>query len=257
MRSRAVVAGAFAAVAIAGLFAGWGLRSVASRGGPGAAAATPTFPGGHPIDAGLISTGRIAMERLPEQVTGALELHSAEIVKTAQALEAKQQRISGSCAPGSAIRVVGEDGSVVCQRLPRGVVSVSSLTAAPRNSSTGTAQGAVDGAVGRYQTAGDDDFLVAPVDLPDGAVVTSFSYTFYDADPRIDGAAYLYRSDDVPLAALTTTGASEEVRTVATESIAERRVDRTAHAYFVYFQLSGVAGARLMPVKASVAYRLP
>jgi hypothetical protein len=222
-----------------------------------AAPASPGFPGGHPVDASFITTGRLALERMPAEVTGALELHSNEIARAAEVLERKQSRVTGTCAPGSAIRVVAEDGSVVCQRLPRGVVSVAALTAVARSSTTGTAQGAVPGGVGRFQTSGEDDWLVAPIPIPDGAIITGFSYVFWDTDPQIDGAAYLYRSDDTPLAALSTQGAAAEVRIVDTERIDGRKVDATAFGYFVYFQLSSKAGAALMPIAASVSYRIP
>ncbi len=165
--------------------------------------------------------------------------------------------MTGTCAPGSAIRIVGEDGTVVCQRLPRGVVSVAALAAVPRSSATGTAQGSVPGGVGRYQTSGEDDWLVAPVPLPDGAVITGFAYVFWDSDARVDGAAYLYRTDDTPLAAVSTRGAASEVRIVETDQVDGHRVDATAFGYFVYFQLSSRAGAGLMPIAASVTYRLP
>jgi hypothetical protein len=222
------------------------------------------YPGGRPIDAARIATGRLAMERMPGEVTSAIEIQSAEIVKTAAevmrttaALEAKQQRIHGICEPGSAIRVVAPDGTVVCQRLPRGVLSVAALAGVARSSATGTAQGTVPGAVGRYQSSGADDWLVAPVPLPDGAIVTGFSYVFWDADEKVDGAAYLYRSDDTALAALATSGATKEVRIVDTEQIDNRKVDASAYGYFVYFQVSAAAGQGLMPIAASVSYRLP
>jgi hypothetical protein len=239
-----------------------GMRAALESGGPERpppqpAPASPDFPGGHPIDASFLTTGRVALERMPSEVTGALEIHSTEIARTAAILETKQARITGVCAPGSAIRVVGADGTVVCQRLPRGVVSVAALAAVPRSSATGTAQGSVAGGVGRYQTSGEDDWLVAPVPLPDGAIVTGFSYVFWDTDPAVDGAAYLYRTDDTPLAAVSTRGASADVRIVETDRIDARKVDATAYGYFVYFQLSAKAGAGLMPIAASVSYRVP
>jgi hypothetical protein len=111
--------------------------------------------------------------------------------------------------------------------------------------------------VGRYQERGEEDFLVVPVQLPDGATVTAFSFACFDADDVIDGAAYLFRSDDQPMAAIGTTGEESAVRVVATEEIQLPLVDATRYAYFVYFKVSGAAGANLLPISASIAYRLP
>lgn len=253
----AVLATGFVVVA-AGVFGLGFLRGAAEAAAPPAPAPLSTeYPGGAPIDAARIQTGRLTFDRMPAEVSGALELHSAEIVKQAEVLATKQARITGTCAPGSAIRVVGQDGTVVCQRLPRGVVSVSSLAGLPRVSTTATTQLSVPGGVGRYQSAGEDDFLVIPVDLPDGATVTGFSFVFWDGDAKVDGAAYLYRSDDTAMAALATREAADEVRVVSTTDIAAQRVDNSAFAYFVYMQLSASAGPRLVPIAASVSYRLP
>ena len=217
----------------------------------------PAPPAPTRLDAAQIDSGRLAMERLPAEVGKALETYSEEIVRNAEVIETKQARIHGTCAPGSAIRVIAEDGSVRCQAFPRGVASVSAVSAVPRLSTTVTEAGIIKGGVGRYQFAGADDYLVAPVLLPDGAIITGFSYVFYDAEATADSEAFLYRSDDQPLASVSSAGAEERLRTVSTESIQLKKIDAGRYAYFVYFQVSAAAGARLMPVSASVSYRLP
>lgn len=209
------------------------------------------------IDAEQIQSGQLTMERMPPSVVGAIQSHSMELVRTQELIAQKQARITGTCAPGSAIRIVGEDGSVICQKLPRGVTSVAALAGQTRLSTTGTAQASVPGGVGRYQTSGDDDFLVIPISLPEGATVSSFSYTFWDDATDVDAGAYLFRSDDVMMAKLATTGAAPEVRAVQTESIQAKKVDNHSYGYMVFLQLSAKAGKNLLPISASVTYRLP
>ena len=262
MRANGILLGAglFTAAALAfglGMATGMGEPKATPAPAPPPPRLSPEGPAGAPIDAGRIQTGRLAFDRMPAEVSSALETPSAEIVKTVEALASKQERIRGTCAPGSAIRLVAADGTVTCQRLPRGVASVSALAGVPRVSSTATSQASVPGGVGRYQVSGEDDFLVVPVPLPDGAVVTGFSYIYWDTDARIDGAAYLYRSDDTVMAGVQTREAKEKVRIATTEEIHGGRVDANAHAYFVYMQLSAQAGPALMPIAATVTYRLP
>jgi hypothetical protein len=209
------------------------------------------------IDAASIGSGRLAMERLPPEVGQALEAHSEEIVRNAEAIAGKQSRITGTCAPGSAIRVIAEDGTVRCQQLARGVVSVPAIAGVPRLSTTVTEAVGVPGGAGRYQTGGEDDFIVVPVPLPDGALVTGLTYVFLDDDKEVDTTAYLYRSDDQPLAAVSSSGASPQVRVLSSDRVDLHKVDASRYAYFVYFQTSTKSGAGIVPISASVAYRLP
>jgi hypothetical protein len=95
---------------------------------PRVAAASLAPPHGPAIDAAQIQSGRLKMEHLPAEVGKALETYSDEIVRNAEAIATRQARITGTCAPGSAIRIISEDGSVRCQQLPRGVVSVVAVS---------------------------------------------------------------------------------------------------------------------------------
>jgi|SRR5476649_1046518 hypothetical protein len=221
---------------------------------PAAAAPVPRAP---PVDAAQIVSGRLSMERLPPEVGKALETYSEEIVRSAEEIATKQARIHGTCAPGSAIRVIAEDGSVRCQAVGHGVVSVAAVTAVPRLSSTVTEVGSVTGGMGRFQAGGDDDYLIAPVALPDGATVTGFSYVFFDSAEGVDSEAFLYRSDDEPMASVSSSGAENGVRTVSTDAVRLHKIDATRHSYFVYFQVSSAARAKLMPISASITYKLP
>ena len=248
--TRPLVAGAL----LAAVAAGAALYFRGDEAPPKAAALAP--PHGPPVEPEQIK-GHLALQQMPPEVGKALETYSDEIVRNAEAIERKQSRITGTCAPGSAIRIIAEDGSVRCQQLPRGVVSVAAIAGMPRLPTTVTEAAGVPGGAGRYQKSGEDDFLVVPIALPDGAVVTSLTYSFFDDDEAVDTAAYLYRSDDQPLATVSSTGAAPQVRTGTTDRVDLHKIDTSRFAYFVYFQISTKAGAGIVPISASVAYRLP
>jgi hypothetical protein len=220
-----------------------------------AAAEPPPPPKGPAVDAAQISSGRLSMERMPKDVGTALETFSNEIVRNAEETAGKQARIHGTCAPGSAIRVIAEDGTVRCQAIAHGVVTVAAVTAIPRLSGTVTEVGSVPGGMGRYQVDGETDYLVAPVALPDGAIVTSLSYVFFDASSDVDTEVFLYRSDNEAMASISSEGANESVRTISTDTVRLRKVD-SRHAYFIYFRVSAQARAKVMPISASVSYKL-
>jgi hypothetical protein len=238
------------AVALAGAGTFWLMQREEAK--PATAAAP--VPHAPQVDAAQISSGRLPMERMPQEVSKALETYSDEIVRNSEEIATKQVRIHGTCAPGSAIRVIAEDGSVRCQMIGHGAVSVAAVTAIPRLSSTVTEVGSVQGGVGRYQADGEDDYLIAPVPLPDGATVTGFSYTLFDSSANADSEAFLYRSDDEPMASVKSAGSEPTVRSLSTEQVRLRKVEATRFSYFVYFQVSTSARANLMPISASISY---
>jgi hypothetical protein len=247
------------ALAASGVTAVYLTRSPAAPAAPEAteASATPAAaPRGPMLDATQIISGRISMERLPPEVGTALERFSDEIVRNSEETATKQVRIHGVCAPGSAIRVIAEDGSVRCQAVAHGVVSVTAVTAMPRLSSTISEVGNVPGGIGRYQVGGENDYLIAPIALPEGATVTGLSYVVFDAAADSDSEAFLYRSDNEAMASVSSDGADERVRTVSTDSVRLRKIDAAHYSYFIYFQVSSAAKARLMPISASVSYKL-
>jgi hypothetical protein len=243
--------GIVVAVAAMGATVFWLIPKEQHKEPPAVAAPVPHAP---PVDAAQITSGRLPMERMPQEVGKALETYSEELVRNSEEIATKQARIHGTCAPGSAIRVIAEDGSVRCQMIGHGVISVSALTAVARLSSTITEVGSVQGGVGRYQADGEDDYLIAAVPLPDGSTITAFTYTFFDSSQTADSEAFLYRSDDEPMASVKSAGAENAVRSLGTEQVRLRKVDGGRYAYFVYFQVSSTARANLMPISASISY---
>src|ERR1700760_4264299 len=147
--------GILVAVALAGAGTYWLMQ----REEPKPATAAAPVPHAPSLDAAQITTGRLPMERMPQEISKAMETYSEEIVRNSEEIATKQARIHGTCAPGSAIRVIAEDGSVRCQMIGHGVASVAAVAAIPRLSSTVTEVGSVPGGVGRYQADGEDDYL--------------------------------------------------------------------------------------------------
>jgi hypothetical protein len=137
-----------------------------------------------------------------------------------------------------------------------GSVSVSAIAGIPRDSTIETAQSTVDGYVGRYQSSAGSDYLVVPINLPDGATITSFSYTCYDNHAN-DSYAHLYNglsSVAGQMAVVNTSGASTSLQTVTETAITNPVVDNSIYNYWVYMEISGTAGNSLMPIRAVVTY---
>lgn len=136
-----------------------------------------------------------------------------------------------------------------------GYVSVSAITAVPRNSTFETNQANVGSAIGRYAVTAGTEYLLAPLFLPDGATITSFSFTCYDNDATYNSSAYLYRDDSTTAAqVVSTSSSSTTLQTVTTTNINYPSVDNSLYGYFVYMGINGTAGSDLVPIRVVVEY---
>jgi hypothetical protein len=175
----------------------------------------------------------------------------------ATAVASKQDRVTGTCTVGNAIRAIAANGTVTCQSttaVATSVASVAALAGVPRYSTIETRQGNVGGVIGRYMSSAGSDYLVAPIAIPHGATVTSFSFSCV----RNNAAAcigYFYRTDSDVLASASIAAQAAGVQT-ATATGLNVVIDNT-FGYFVYMSIDGTAGIGILPVAASVTYTLP
>ena len=205
-------------------------------------------------------------------VKTAVDDNDARITANTQALAAKQERVSGACNAGSAIRQVNADGTVVCQNAggTTGFASVSAVVGVPQmNPSVATSVSQnpfrISDAQGRYASTGGRNYLVAPVALPHGATITSFTLTCYDNDPgdgsiSNTGICQGYLFDGQFLMSVATSGEDATAyQTVTTNAFSSPRnvVDNQNKAYYVYFSVNGGAGINHMPIRVVVGYTLP
>lgn len=216
-----------------------------------------TFSAGTPARAAEVNSNFTAVKT-------AVDDNHARITANTQALAAKQERVSGACNAGSAIRQVNADGTVVCQNAGglTGFASVSAVAGAPLIPSVVTSLGTnpfnIGDADGRYATNGTLTFMVAPIALPHGATITSFTLTCYDNDP---GGICNARLNDGRLLMFVATSGEDATayQTVTTNTISSPRnvVDNQNKAYYVYFSINGAVGINHMPIRAVVGYTLP
>ena len=146
--------------------------------------------------------------------------------------------------------------SFVLSTTRTGYVSVSANAAVPQYSTTATSQGNAGGGVGRYTTSGGLSYLIAPIQIPHGATITSFIYKVYDNTPIHYSRAYLYTSvtgSSVVTVASSSAGASSAMQTITSGTL-NYVVNNSNNSYFIYFGVNGIAGSSLVPIAAIVQY---
>ena len=230
---------------------------------------TNTFVAGDPAIADDVNTNFTEVEaavtdndtRITTNDT-AITSNTGAISSNTTAISGKQERVTGTCAAAEAISAIAADGTVTCETIPlkTGNVSASGIVGVPRDSTYGTVQGGGTdsngvGYLGRSGVVG-NEYLVVPISLPDGATITSFSYTAFDNDAVNNSSAFLYWSGGSSVAtSVTTGGASLALQTVSTTTINEPVVDNSQYGYFFYMQVYGTTA--IVAVSASVGYTLP
>jgi hypothetical protein len=142
-----------------------------------------------------------------------------------------------------------------------GVFSVSATVGIPTYSGNATNEVNVGGYVGRHGITATPEYLIVPINLPDGATITSFSYTCYDNSASVDSSAFLYNGlslggdGSAELASVSTTGASTTVQTITTATITNPVVNNSLYTYVAYMGIHGSALSDLTPIKVVVNYQ--
>lgn len=177
----------------------------------------------------------------------------------------KQNIVSGTCPAGSAIRTIAANGTVTCQNSGGtvGFASVNAIVAipiplfAPAPTVTGCLLCVASGA---FSSSG-NGFIVAPIVLPHGATITSFSFSCL-CNNAAGGSAFLFRDDGNIIANTSITALASTIQTATTITIATTPtgapvVDNQNFSYFVIWSVNGTAGSNIMPVRGTVAYTMP
>ena len=135
-------------------------------------------------------------------------------------------------------------------------VSVSSMGGIPRTSAITTAQGDTCTSLGRYATAGEDEFLTVPIQLPDGATITALTAVICDNTTSYHDDVYLYRSDGTKIAHTGTSIAEASTtpftKTTTNISSGNEVVDNSQYAYYLYMEIHGTPGSDLYPISGIV-----
>lgn len=163
----------------------------------------------------------------------------------------KQDRITGTCAPGSAVTAVAADGTVTCGRAQAGgAVSVSQYAFSSNHEGNFyTARCGYQGEPvvgGWFSGSGQYCTAQAPLSIPDGVTITGFSCLVYDNSGAGATTASILRielmrsdltgvwGDEIVAATgATTDSPSKQILSALAPTASRATVDNDAHAYFI------------------------
>ncbi len=136
-------------------------------------------------------------------------------------------------------------------------VSVISLGAVTRSSVYETDQttGGICGYIVRTATPSmGEGYIVAPIQLPDKATITSFTGLMCDNSNLTNMSMELFRSDGHFLTAVGThgLGISTTAYKRTTDTINEPVVDNANYAYFIYMSVDGIDAQNAYPISAHI-----
>lgn len=135
-----------------------------------------------------------------------------------------------------------------------GYASAAAVSGVPRLSTTSLSQTNTPGGhVGVYAVAGGSDYVLCPIQLPQGAVVTQIQYLYYDNDATYNTTAYLYRSDALSIASIGSSGQNASAVWVYSGTLSHT-VDNTKGGYYVYMGVDSTAGTNIAPIAFVVKY---
>ena len=192
-----------------------------------------SYASGTVLNAGDLNNDNTQIKSAVDDNNSKIGANTTAIGVNATNIATKQTRVSETCAVGQSIRVINADGTVTCEVDTNTTYSagsglslsgtsfsvnpsltVNSITYnSPRThyisipaqafvSSLGNPVNTSWGNGGAYPTTVANDAMVAPVYLPDGAVITEYYFYYVDNDAATDMSASLQRRTH--LGALTT-----------------------------------------------------
>lgn len=187
------------------------------------------------------------------QVVGLLTIVFLGIVVIAYAAPITMPNIfsSGTTISSGQVNANFTELTNAVNALRTGYVSAAAVNGVPRDSAYATTQSATS-CIGRRGVTAGLEYLVVPIQIPNGATITEFTYIAHDNEGGNDSTAFLYTSANETIASVITGGASAVAQTV-TQTGLTTVVDNATKGYFVYMEING-SNPAMYPCAAIVRY---